>query len=77
MDPVNQDNKDLKGNCCEPGQGCECEHEQPHHDHGHHNKPDHGPKRDFPPHLMREIMDMKEKIGKLEGMMEVILKKID
>jgi hypothetical protein len=49
----------------------ECEHEHPHHG------PGHGPRPELPPHILRELMDMKEKIGKLEGMMEVILKKLD
>ena len=49
----------------------ECDHEHPHHG------PGHGPRPELPPHLFKEIMDMKEKIGKLEGMMEVILKKLD
>ncbi len=32
------------------------------------------PKHDVPPHILKEIMDMKEKIGKLEGMMEMLLR---
>ncbi|GAB4218949.1 MAG: hypothetical protein Fur009_2620 [Candidatus Microgenomates bacterium] len=29
---------------------------------------------DVPPHILREIMDLKEKVGKLEGMIEVLMK---
>lgn len=32
------------------------------------------PKHDVPPHILKEIMDLKEKVGKLEGMMEVLLR---
>lgn len=32
--------------------------------------PKHG---ELPPHILKEIMDLKEKVGKLEGMMEVVL----
>jgi len=27
----------------------------------------------IPPHILHEIMDLKEKVGRLEGMMEVIM----
>lgn len=71
------------GDDCDCGEECECEHEHlqgepmhPHHPH-HEHSPHHGPKHEVPPHLLKEIMEMKEKIGKLEGMIEVILKKID
>ncbi len=33
--------------------------------------PKHG---EVPPHILKEIMDLREKVGKLEGMMEVLLK---
>lgn len=39
-----------------------------------HPPPTHPPKHDVPPHILKEIMDMKEKIGKLEGMMEMLLR---
>lgn len=29
---------------------------------------------DVPPHILKELFEMREKIGKLEGMMEVLLK---
>jgi hypothetical protein len=32
------------------------------------------PKHDIPPHILKEIMDMKAKIGELEGMMEMLLR---
>jgi tetrahydromethanopterin S-methyltransferase subunit B len=28
---------------------------------------------DVPPHILHEIMDLKEKVGRLEGMVEVLL----
>ena len=31
---------------------------------------------ELPPHIIKELFAMKEKIGKLEGMLEVILKKM-
>jgi hypothetical protein len=31
------------------------------------------PPHDLPPHIFRELMDLKEKVGKLEGQMEVLL----
>lgn len=38
--------------------------------------PSHEPpsKPDIPPHILKEIMDLKEKVGKLEGMIEVLLR---
>lgn len=33
------------------------------------------PPHDIPPHILKELLEMREKIGKLEGMMEVLLKK--
>lgn len=33
--------------------------------------PHHG---DIPPHIFRELLELREKIGRLEGMMEVLLK---
>lgn len=30
---------------------------------------------DVPPHILKELLEMREKIGRLEGMMEVLLKK--
>lgn len=29
---------------------------------------------EVPPHILKEIMDLKEKVGKLEGMIEVLLR---
>lgn len=29
---------------------------------------------DLPPHILKEIMDLKEKVGRLEGMIEVLMK---
>lgn len=31
----------------------------------------------LPPHILHELMEMKEKIGKLEGMVEVLMKKLN
>ena len=31
------------------------------------------PMHDVPPHILHEIMDLKEKVGRLEGMVEVLL----
>ena len=31
------------------------------------------PPHDLPPHILKELMDLKEKVGKLEGQMEVLL----
>lgn len=33
------------------------------------------PPADVPPHILKEIMDLKEKVGKLEGKIEVLLQK--
>jgi hypothetical protein len=38
---------------------------------GPHPPPKHG---EVPPHILKEIFDLKEKVGKLEGMLEVLLK---
>ena len=44
------------------------------HEHGPHGR--HGPKHDgVPPHILKEIMDLKEKVGRLEGIVEVLLSK--
>lgn len=32
------------------------------------------PPHDVPPHILHELLLLREKVGKLEGMMEVILK---
>lgn len=32
------------------------------------------PHHDVPPHILKEIMDLKEKVGRLEGMIEVLIK---
>lgn len=29
---------------------------------------------EVPPHILKEIFDLKEKVGKLEGMLEVLLR---
>ncbi len=29
---------------------------------------------DMPPHILKELLDLREKVGRLEGMMEVLLK---
>jgi hypothetical protein len=29
---------------------------------------------DVPPHILKELLELREKIGRLEGMMEVLLK---
>jgi tetrahydromethanopterin S-methyltransferase subunit B len=34
------------------------------------------PKHDVPPHILKEIMDLKEKVGRLEGMVEVLMRMI-
>lgn len=31
------------------------------------------PHHDLPPHILKELLEMREKIGRLEGMMEVLL----
>lgn len=47
------------------------------------NKPEKKPKlppppspkpHDVPPHILKEIFDLKEKVGRLEGKMEVLLR---
>lgn len=37
-------------------------------------KPKHHEHHDIPPHILKEIFDLKEKVGKLEGMIEVLLR---
>jgi hypothetical protein len=32
------------------------------------------PHHDVPPHILKEIFDLKEKVGRLEGIIEVLLK---
>lgn len=32
------------------------------------------PPHDLPPHLLRELFDLKEKVGRLEGQMDVLLR---
>lgn len=34
------------------------------------------PHLDLPPHILKELLEMREKIGKLEGMMEVLLRQV-
>ena len=36
----------------------------------------HGKHEGIPPYILKEIMELKEKVGKLEGMLEVMLKKM-
>jgi hypothetical protein len=36
----------------------------------------HGPHPELPPHLLKELFDMKEKIGKLEGQVDVLLRTV-
>ncbi|HUC94708.1 MAG TPA: hypothetical protein VMR19_01745 [Candidatus Saccharimonadales bacterium] len=31
------------------------------------------PMHDVPPHIMHELMDLKEKVGRLEGMVEMMM----
>jgi hypothetical protein len=31
------------------------------------------PQQGIPPHVLHEIMDLKEKVGRLEGMMEILM----
>lgn len=70
MEPdVKEHEEEMKKHGHHHDDDCDCKHEH----HGPEHGRGHGP--DMPPHLMREILDMKEKIGKLEGMMEVLLKK--
>ncbi|NTU73904.1 hypothetical protein HGB07_07150 [Candidatus Roizmanbacteria bacterium] len=33
------------------------------------------PKPDMPPHILKEIFDLKEKVGRLEGIMEVLMRR--
>lgn len=33
-----------------------------------------GPPHDLPPHLLRELFGLKEKVGRLEGQMDVLLR---
>lgn len=35
-------------------------------------KPPH-PSHELPPHILKELFDLKEKVGRLEGKMEVLL----
>lgn len=32
------------------------------------------PPHELPPHLLRELFDLKEKVGRLEGQMDVLLR---
>lgn len=32
------------------------------------------PPHDVPPHILKELLELREKVGRLEGMMEVLLK---
>ncbi len=32
------------------------------------------PHHDLPPHLLKELFDLKEKVGRLEGQMDVLLR---
>jgi len=32
------------------------------------------PHHELPPHLLKELFDLKEKVGKLEGQMDVLLR---
>lgn len=34
------------------------------------------PPHDIPPHILKELLELREKVWKLEGMMEVLLKKM-
>ena len=34
----------------------------------------HPPHPELPPHILKEIFEMKEKIGKLEGQMDILLR---
>lgn len=45
-----------------------------HSEHGPKHGPKHGPGHDIPPHILKEIMDLKEKVGKLEGMVDILTK---
>ena len=38
-----------------------------------HDEPKGPPPPGIPPHILHEIMDLKEKVGRLEGMMEIIM----
>lgn len=38
---------------------------------GHHPPP---PRAEIPPHILNEIFDLKEKVGRLEGQVEVLLR---
>jgi len=40
----------------------------------HDEKKPHPPHHDLPPHIFKELMNMKEKIGRLEGQMDIIIK---
>jgi hypothetical protein len=44
-------------------------------EHGPHGGPGSKPEG-IPPHILKEIFDLKEKVGRLEGMLEVLLKKM-
>lgn len=76
-DPIIEEEKEE----CECGGECGCGGHEHHghehgHDHGPHDGPHGGPKHDgVPPHILREIMDLKEKVGRLEGIVEVLLNK--
>lgn len=39
----------------------------------HEKKKPHPHAHEAPPHILKEIMDLKEKVGRLEGKMEVLL----
>lgn len=72
------DNEELDEESEGPEQEMCRHHHGPHGPHGPHGHGPHGPhgKPEIPPHILKEMMDMKEKIGKLEGMIEVLMKKL-
>ncbi len=37
-------------------------------------KKPHHPTHDIPPHILKELLDLREKVGRLQGQMEVLLK---
>lgn len=44
------------------------------HEEERHPHPPMHPPHDVPPHVLRELLELREKVGRLEGMMEVLMK---
>lgn len=47
--------------------------EKAHHEHEKLKEKPHHPPHDLPPHILKMLIDLTEKVGKLEGQMEILL----